>query len=176
MVKPMQRKTRKAPPGSDKIEHHHLLLRMETKKCPGPEDKEKAELLITHIIRDIGMNLLGKPHVYYVKVPKYNEGLTAIAPIQTSHIAFHFWKNPDPKILKNASSNCLLEFDIYTCGKLTSINIKHIMHHLTIFEPTHADITLLNRKWSLTVDNHMKWDSSAMIPWTKWLDSDRFNN
>jgi len=167
--------TRKVKNEYDKIEHHHLLLRMETTICPGPDDKDKAEKLIQNIIHDIGMNLLDKPHVYYVKVPKYNEGLTAIAPIQTSHIAFHFWKNPDPKILKNNKSKCLLEFDVYTCGKMTIKNIKNIMHHLTIFNPTHADITLLNRKWSLTVDRHMRWDGTETLPWTKWLDSERFN-
>jgi S-adenosylmethionine/arginine decarboxylase-like enzyme len=168
-------KTRKAPPNSDKIEHHHLLLRLETHLCPGPQDKVLAEKLITKIIKDIKMKLLGAPRVYYVHSPKYNEGLTAIAPIQTSHIAFHFWKNPDPKILRNNQSNCLLEFDIYTCGKMTIKNIKTILHHLTLFHPTHADITLLNRKWSLTVDRHMKWDSKTSPSWAKWLESERFN-
>ena len=57
-----QKRTR-APPGSEKIEHHHLLLRMETKTCPGPEDKEKAAKLITDIIHDIKMKLLGEPRV-----------------------------------------------------------------------------------------------------------------
>lgn len=171
----MIRKTRKAPPNSDKIEHHHLLLRLETKECPGPEDKLYAEQMITKIIKDIKMVLLGKPHVYYVSTPKYNEGLTAIATIQTSHIAFHFWKNPDPKILRNPDSNCLLEFDIYTCGRMSIKNIQSILHHLTVFGPTHADITLLNRKWSLSVDRHMRWDKSNSPSWAKWLESERFN-
>ena len=174
MVSTKTRKNRIAPPGSEKLEHHHLLLRLETKTCPGPEDKQLAEDMITHIIRDIKMKLLGKPHVYYVSNPKYNEGLTAIAPIQTSHIAFHFWKSPDPKILRNPNSNCLLEFDIYTCSRLSIKDIKHVLHHLTCFKPTHADITLLNRKWSLTVDRHMRWDSE--MPWAKWLESERFNS
>lgn len=157
------------------IEHHHLLLRMETMICPGKNDKDKAEKLIKDIICDVKMKMLGKPHVYYVSNPKYNEGLTAIATIQTSHIAFHFWKNPDPAILKNKDSECLLEFDIYTCGRMTIQQIKRIMHHLSIFKPTHADITLLNRKWSLTVDRKLMWDSSEDSKWLNWLESERFN-
>ncbi len=94
------------------------------------------------------MKLLYTPSVYYVLRPQYNKGLTAIAPIQTSHIAFHFWKNPDPAILKSAGSRCLLEFDIYTCGALSLTNIRHVLHHLSVFGLTRIDATVLNRKSS----------------------------
>lgn len=152
------------------VEHHHLLLRMESRRCPAPEDKEEAKHLIETIIHDIHMKLLGEPRVYYVTMPKYNEGLTAIAPIQTSHIAFHFWANPERAILKNKASHCLLEFDIYTCGKLTLKNIERILHHLTRFEPTHANVTLLNRKYSLTLERQLLWDESDRA-WKEWVDS-----
>lgn len=157
--------------GKRHTQHHHFLLRMETKYCPLEANKDKARDLISYIIRDIDMKLLAAPHVYYVKYPRYNEGLTAIAPIQTSHIAFHFWKSPDRKILHNAESKCLLQLDIYTCGSLTLNHIHKILHHLSRFEPTHVNATLLNRNYSLTLERQLMWDLGEKIEWTKWVDS-----
>jgi S-adenosylmethionine/arginine decarboxylase-like enzyme len=96
------------------IQHHHFLLRMEMKTCPASTDKAKAKSLIQRIVKDIHMHLLDIPRVYYVSRPIYNEGLTAIAPIQTSHIAFHFWKNPEPAILKSRVDPFLLQiFNVF---------------------------------------------------------------
>jgi S-adenosylmethionine/arginine decarboxylase-like enzyme len=153
---------------TDLIQHHHFLLRMETLKCPSADDKDMASTLISRILYDIKMKPLDKPHVYYVTEPRYNEGLTAICPIQTSHIAFHFWKNPEPKILNNSESKCLLQFDIYTCGKLTLNDIHNVLHHLTAFGPTHVNATLINRNYSMTVDRHMRWDKDEQ-EWTQWI-------
>ena len=153
-----------------KIEHHHLLLRMEMKRCPAENNKAEAKELIYRIIRDIKMKLLDTPKVYYVKRPFYNEGLTAISPIQTSHIAFHFWRNPDPVIIKSENGKCLLEFDIYTCGSLSSHQLRHILHHLTAYGPTRTDLTVLNRKWSLSIDRHMHWDEKHG-PWAEWVNA-----
>lgn len=163
------RKTKKAGAVSDLIQHHHFLLRMETLKCPSADDKDMASKLISRILHDIKMNPLDEPHVYYVTEPRYNEGLTAICPIQTSHIAFHFWKNPEPKILNNTESKCLLQFDIYTCGLLTLKNICQILHHLTVYGPTHVNATLINRNHSMTVERLIKWDKNEQ-EWTQWVD------
>jgi S-adenosylmethionine/arginine decarboxylase-like enzyme len=114
---------------------------MEMETCPEYNDKHEAAKLIKNIIRDLHMRLLDKPHVYYVKVPTYNEGLTAISPIQTSHIAFHFWKNPERKILHQAESKCLLEFDIYTCGNLT---IKQIHLYFITLQNTGPHTPILH--------------------------------
>jgi S-adenosylmethionine/arginine decarboxylase-like enzyme len=142
------------------IQHHHFLMRMETKTCPLESDKEKTVVLINKLLQDIGMVKLDEPHVYYAKHPKCNEGLTAIVPITTSHVAFHFWRWPDKRILSNPQSKCLLEFDIYTCGALSKTQIKNVLRLLGEFGPTHLDATLVNRKYSMTIDSHMKWDSS----------------
>ena len=154
-----------------KIQHHHFLLRMETEKCPSVDDKEDAKLLITRIIKDIHMHLLAEPRVFYVTLPHYNEGLTAMAPIETSHIAFHFWKTPERKILKNPDSKCLLQFDLYTCGALSLRHIQKIMHHLTKFQPTHVNATLLNRNYSLTLERQLLWDKQGDHTWVKWLNN-----
>jgi len=153
------------------IQHHHLLLRMEMRDCPAAKDAKEAEILIRRIVNDIRMKMLDKPHVYYVKRPAYNEGLTAIVPIQTSHIAFHFWKRPETKILKSPKSRCLLEFDLYTCGALSGHQLRHVLHHLSHYGPTHVDLTVLNRKWSLSIDRHLKWSDQEGLSWAKWVDS-----
>jgi len=153
-----------------KIQHHHFLLRMETKTCPGAGDKTEAKTLVKKILKDIRMNLLGDPRVFYVKVPHYNEGLTALAPIQTSHIAFHFWKNPDASILQNPESQCLLQFDLYTCGTLSLSQLQRILHHLTVYTPTHVNATLLNRNYDMTLERQLLWDTKQG-PWSEWVKS-----
>jgi S-adenosylmethionine/arginine decarboxylase-like enzyme len=165
-------KTRKQNMPSKKIQHHHMLLRLELQHCPAKDDKDKISKLIQNIIDDIQMKSLAAPHVYYVEYPRYNEGLTGIAPIETSHIAFHFWTRPDKKILHCKKSNCLLEFDIYTCGSLTQHNVGRVLHHLTVFGPTYADITILNRNLGLTIDRHIHWSSEqSSMKWPRWLEA-----
>jgi S-adenosylmethionine/arginine decarboxylase-like enzyme len=124
--------------------------------------------MVNHIIKDIQMKPLDTPKIYYVSRPHYNEGLTAITPIQTSHIAFHFWSNPDRKILHHPESKCLLEFDLYTCGTLTRRHIQRVLRHLTQFEPTHMNLTLLNRNLSLTIDQQVTWDKMDK-GWVEWI-------
>ena len=111
------------------------------------------------------------------KTPKNNEGLTAIQVIETSHIAFHFWKNPEKNIL-HSKGKCLLQMDVYTCSSLSSKQIAIILNEISRFEPTHANITLLNRKWSLTIERQDTWSSSESnknSSWSKWV-SERFNS
>jgi S-adenosylmethionine/arginine decarboxylase-like enzyme len=164
-------KTRRLNKPSKKIQHHHMLLRMELQHCPEKKDKDEIAKLVQTIIDDIQMKSLAAPHVYYVEYPKYNEGLTGIAPIETSHIAFHFWTRPDRKILHCKKSKCLLEFDIYTCGSLTQRNVGRVLHHLSVFGPTYADITILNRNMGLTIDRHIHWNSEQSVTkWSNWLD------
>jgi len=164
-----KRVTRKIKKQPD-IQHHHLLLRVETATCPQECDKEKMGTMIREVVKDIDMKPLGSQEVFYVSKPKYNEGLTAIQVIETSHIAFHFWKNPNRNILKSKTSRCLLQLDVYTCGTLNSKQIKTILTELSRFEPTHADITLLNRKWSLIVDRHDRYDEKSGS-WASWINN-----
>lgn len=161
----MVRKTRKRKT----VEHHHFLLRMETRKCPKKGDEEKIKTLITKIIHEIHMKSLGGPFIYYVNHPVYKSGMTAINPIETSHLAFHFWNSPEKHILHNSNSKCLLQFDIYTCGPLTKHNIYNILHNLSVFEPTHINATLINRKYGMTIDQQIKWDKHQE-PWSEWLE------
>jgi len=151
-----------------KIQHHHLLLRVETESCPQSNEKHVARSMVSKIIKDIRMKPLDTPKIYYVKLPRYNEGLTAITPIQTSHIAFHFWNRPERSILHHKDSHCLLEFDLYTCGTLTKRHIQRILHHLSQFKPTHINASLLNRNRALTLELQKTWDKEQG-PWTEWV-------
>jgi len=151
-----------------KIQHHHLLLRVESQKCPQSNEKHIARSMVSNIIKDIKMKPLDTPKIYYVKRPHYNEGLTAITPIQTSHIAFHFWNRPERSILHHKDSHCLLEFDLYTCGTLTPRHIQRVLHHLTQFHPTHVNVSLLNRNRALTLEKQDVWDKEQS-DWTSWV-------
>jgi S-adenosylmethionine/arginine decarboxylase-like enzyme len=161
-------KTRK---NSERIEHHHLLIRMETQKCPSEKDKLFVGELIERIVKDIGMKNLDEPKIYYVKHPLYNEGLTAIVPIQTSHIAFHFWTRPQKNILHSPESECLLEFDIYTCGKLSKKSIYRVLKILAIYEPTKIDIDVLNRKYSLKIEHQYRWFKHNGLTYESFIDN-----
>ena len=143
---------------------------MESLQCPSASDKAKAAKLVDQLLHDIGMKPLGKTRVYYVKVPEYNEGLTAITPIQTSHIAFHFWNRPDKAIMNDPKNTCLLQFDLYTCGTLNMNQVKNILTHLTKYTPRHVDVTLLNRNRSLDVEHHFVYDATKnKCEWNTWV-------
>ena len=168
MGSPSSRKTRRIK-RKGIIEHHHLLLRLETEKCPRAADRAAVKELLDKIIAEIGMNPLDTTRIYYVTQPIYNEGMTAIVPIQTSHIAFHFWSAPEASILTNPKSKCLLQMDLYTCGKLTRHQVGTLLHHLTRFQPTHTEITLLNRKYGLSLERHTHWDVDNDNSWPTWI-------
>ena len=150
------------------LEHHHLLVRFETGSCPSAADREDVERKLSTLIHDISMNFLAPPHTYYVSEPKWNEGLTAIAPIQTSHIAFHFWKQPVRWILHNPASKCLLQLDIYTCGSLTGPQISRVLKEFSCYQPKHVDMTLINRQMTLYIDRQRRWDARGRKSWDDW--------
>jgi len=86
--------------------HKHLLIRAEVKNPPKENDEKYLVNWMRYLIQDIDMKLLFGPIARYVDV-EGNEGLTAIAMIETSHIAMHIWEKEDP---------ALVQLDVYTCG------------------------------------------------------------
>ncbi len=141
------------------IQHHHLIVRCETEICPEEHEKNKMEDILDNLIKQINMTHLAPAKVYYMNKPAINEGMTAIAPIATSHISFHFWKRPNKSILNNKSSKCLLQMDVYTCGSLNSEQQRKILMFLDLFKPTHLNLTLLNRMRGMIIDKVLSWDS-----------------
>ena len=168
----MVNETRKAK--REFIQHHHLLMRLELVDCPERKDIPLVKQMVKNILKALNMKSLAPPRIYYLDKPENNRGMTCIAPIKTSHIAFHFWSNPDPSVFQNPESRCLLEFDIYTCGSMTPSAVKHILHQLAPFRPTHAEIDILNRRTGMKLEHHFSWDTNKRPEWDEWLDSKAF--
>lgn len=88
------------------IYHKHLLVNAKVKN-PMQSEKDGINFL-TNLVEQIDMKIIKGPFASYVDKDG-NKGLTAIVMIETSHIAFHIWDEVDPG---------LVQFDLYTCGKL----------------------------------------------------------
>jgi S-adenosylmethionine/arginine decarboxylase-like enzyme len=151
------------------IQHHHLIVRCETEDCPRSSDRQRMQSIIDGLIADIDMKHLAPTNIYYMKKPSINEGMTAITPIETSHVSFHFWKHPDRSILHNKRSRCLLQMDVYTCGSLTHEHLKKVLAALETFKPRHVNLTLLNRLYGLSIERAEHWDATTGGSFATWL-------
>lgn len=85
--------------------HKHLIIRAEADKPPMDEDQLRSWML--DFISSIDMKVFMGPYVKYCNMPG-NRGITAVAIIETSHIAMHIWDEPKP---------ALMQFDVYSCGE-----------------------------------------------------------
>ena len=88
------------------IYHKHLLVNAKVKN-PMQSEQEGIDFL-NNLVQQIDMKVIKGPFASYVNKDG-NKGLTAVVMIETSHIAFHIWDEVDPG---------LVQFDLYTCGKL----------------------------------------------------------
>ena len=86
--------------------HKHLMLHGYINNPP--TDTEVVINWLREFIQFLGMKILQGPFSSYVNEVG-NKGLTAVAMIETSHIAFHIWDEASPS---------LIQFDVYTCGQL----------------------------------------------------------
>ena len=120
--------------------HKHFILRAEVKHPPGERDQQNIENWMSFLIKDIGMKLMFGPEVRYVR-QEGNEGLTAVAIIETSHVALHVWDKQDPP---------LLQLDVYTCGPFKP---EVVLKAIREFIPTKIQWKYLDRETDLkTVD------------------------
>ena len=102
------------------IYHKHLLVNAKVKN---PINSEQQGIdFLTNLVNQIDMKIIKGPFASYVD-KEGNKGLTAVVMIETSHIAFHIWDEVDP---------ALVQFDLYTCGKLDLEKV------LKIFKETFA--------------------------------------
>lgn len=88
------------------VHHKHLLVNAKVKDPMKTE--ESAIDFLTRLVERIDMKIIKGPFASYVD-KEGNRGLTAIVMIETSHIAFHIWDEPNPSVV---------QFDLYTCGLL----------------------------------------------------------
>ena len=115
--------------------HKHLIIRAEALRAP--TDEEQLKDWFEEFIRSINMKLFMGPYVKYCEMPG-NRGITAVAIIETSHIAMHIWDEPSP---------ALMQFDVYSCGELNVENIcKKIKED---FDITKIEYKFLNRETGL---------------------------
>jgi S-adenosylmethionine/arginine decarboxylase-like enzyme len=91
--------------------HKHLIIRAEASRPPTDEEQLKEWMM--GFIESINMKVFMGPYVKYCNMPG-NRGITAVAIIETSHIAMHIWDEPKP---------ALMQMDVYSCGEFDHTDI-----------------------------------------------------
>lgn len=115
--------------------HKHLIIRAEVKNPI--KDEQQAIKWVKDLIEKIGMNVMMGPFAKYLDVAG-NRGLTAVAIIETSHIALHVWDEDDP---------ALIQLDVYTCGPLDPYDVVSAIRD---FHPVKIEMKYLDREQGLT--------------------------
>lgn len=120
------------------IYHKHLLVNA---KVANPMNTEEQGIdFLKFLVDQINMKIIKGPFASYVDA-EGNKGLTAIVMIETSHIAFHIWDEPNPG---------LLQFDLYTCGSLDLDKvINTVKQYFTLIE---FDYVLFDRENGFVVE------------------------
>jgi len=99
------------------IYHKHLLVNA---KVINPMNTEEQGVeFLRNLVNSIDMKIIKGPFASYVAA-EGNKGLTGVVMIETSHIAFHIWDEPNPG---------LLQFDLYTCGSLDVDKVMTILNN-----------------------------------------------
>ena len=115
--------------------HKHLIVRAEAIKPP--IDESYLKKWMKEFVDSINMKIFMGPYVKYCNM-EGNRGITAVAIIETSHIAMHIWDEVSP---------ALMQFDVYSCGEL---NIENICNKIKEdFEITKIEYKFLNRETGL---------------------------
>ena len=130
--------------------HKHFILRAEVKHPPGEKAKQRIWNWMFFLIIDIGMKIMFGPEVRYVRT-EGNEGLTAVAIIETSHVALHVWDKQDPP---------LLQLDVYTCGPFKP---EVVLKAIKEFQPTKIQWKYLDRETDLKTVDIGQWAEDS--PW-----------
>ena len=115
--------------------HKHLIVRAEAIKPPKDEDQLKEWM--KEFVNSINMKIFMGPYVKYCNM-EGNRGITAVAIIETSHIAMHIWDEVSP---------ALMQFDVYSCGEL---NVENICNKIKQdFDIEKIEYKFLNRETGL---------------------------
>ena len=115
--------------------HKHLIIRAEASRPP--TDEEYLKNWMIDFIESIDMKVFMGPYVKYCTMDG-NRGITAVAIIETSHIAMHIWDEPKP---------ALMQMDVYSCGEFDHTDIcKKLMSDFDIHK---IEYKYLNRETGL---------------------------
>ena len=84
-------------------QHKHIIIRAYVKNPPTTEIQLSE--WCKDVISRVGMNVISGPHVVYSDMVD-NEGFTAVAVLDFSHLSIHTWDKVNP---------ALIEFDLFSC-------------------------------------------------------------
>ena len=143
--------------------HKHFILRAEVKHPPGEKSKQRIWNWMFFLIKDIGMKIMFGPEVRYVRT-EGNEGLTAVAIIETSHVALHVWEKQNPP---------LLQLDVYTCGPFKP---EVVLKAIKEFQPTKIQWKYLDRETDLNTVDIGIWHEDSPWPDNSSLRGDNDTN
>jgi S-adenosylmethionine/arginine decarboxylase-like enzyme len=113
------------------VVHKHLIIRAEVGRPL--KDEHVAIEWMNKLVEKIGMKVMMGPYAKYLDV-EGNRGLTAVAIIETSHIALHVWDEDDP---------ALVQLDVYTCGYLDPYDVVEALRD---FHPVKIEMKYLDRE------------------------------
>lgn len=113
------------------VVHKHLIIRAEVGN-PLKEEQFAIEWM-NKLVDKIGMKVMMGPFAKYLDV-EGNRGLTAVAIIETSHIALHVWDEDKP---------ALVQLDVYTCGPLDPYDVVEALRE---FHPVKIEMKYLDRE------------------------------
>jgi S-adenosylmethionine/arginine decarboxylase-like enzyme len=116
------------------VVHKHLIIRAEVGNPL--KDEQLAMDWMNKLIDKIGMKVMMGPFAKYLDVVG-NRGLTAVAIIETSHIALHVWDEDKP---------ALVQLDVYTCGPLDPYDVVEALRE---FHPVKIEMKYLDRESKL---------------------------
>lgn len=120
------------------IQHKHILVNA---KVNNPMNTtESGFAFLTDLVQRIDMKIIQGPYASYVNATG-NRGLTAFVMIETSHIAFHIWDEPNPG---------MLQFDLYTCGNLNKGTVIEAL--MDYFDIVSLEYQLFDRENGFIVD------------------------
>jgi len=119
-------------------QHKHIILRAYVKNPPSTEIKLSE--WCKDVISRVGMNVISGPHVVYSDMVD-NEGFTAVAVLDFSHLSIHTWDKVNP---------ALIEFDLFSC-KDFDVNI--VLDKLNEFDIITSSQLVVDRD---TFDNNQK--------------------
>jgi len=119
-------------------QHKHIILRAYVKNPPSTEIQLSE--WCKDVISRVGMNVISGPHVVYSDMVD-NEGFTAVAVLDFSHLSIHTWDKVNP---------ALIEFDLFSC-KDFDVNI--VLDKLNEFDIITSSQLVVDRD---TFDNNQK--------------------
>ena len=119
-------------------QHKHIILRAYVKNPPSTQIQLSE--WCKDVISRVGMNVISGPHVVYSDMLD-NEGFTAVAVLDFSHLSIHTWDKVNP---------ALIEFDLFSC-KDFDVNI--VLDKLDEFDILTSSQLVVDRD---AFDNNLK--------------------